>query len=1143
MVRSLRSVMMGAVSVVAVVQGAPAAAQSLDARGNFDIAAQPVGDALLQFSRQSRVQIVSSAAQLGEARSKPVKGEMTARQALSTLLGGTGLVFRPIGSGSVAIAPDAKPVARGGRGTIAGSLNEATTGAALKGARVEIEETGDVASTDDLGNFRFANVPAGDVTLRVSYLGYPATSMVVTVSPSETASAPITLAAGQDREIIVRGQVSARAQALNQERTGENSRTIVSGDLLGNFNGTTVSDALRRAPGVSFLQEASTGDGSNIVVRGLAPDYNQVKINGVALPESTGTGRSPSLRNILADSISEIRISKTLTAAQESYGTGGLVEIETKSPLDRPKHYFNVSVDGLRRAKGFGNEYSVSGTASMRFGADGNFGLSASYQRREQESRTYQYTLDGVYGAYIGLRPDGQPGLTRDMDPRVAFPFYPGAEYYVQNVAAAYNLAEVETSTLSLSAEWQVSQGTNLRIDYVRATRDSDTLGNSSSVGGVASGYSLLAVPAEGGASRYVYGYGLPIVSALNGITLNRGGEQQSDTLSFRGESAFGGLRLNYQAGYAKAAQVSAESHNFSLGRSFSATAADLLPEAVTSATGTVVSYFGPRVGRGMPQPLLTSAGFEKLANQGLYVPAANSAFNRRGSSEDFSGAFSAKYDFSAGWLKYVETGLQYKGAKFRNVGTNNAYYSLNFGYSPLPTYKEMGLEYETVPFDSVTNGDTAYLLIDEASVNRFVDSLDALADKGYFTRRSEGVDPLLAQVYTDESALAGYIQLKADIGRFEIIPGVRIDRNRVEAGFANGTSITREDGSFDQQYYDQSRVIQTGADVLTTVLPRVLVNFRPSNDLVFRAGYFSTVARPQITQLNSSRSIQYDARRRYGSGTQPRLMVSEGNPALKPATTHNFDLSGEWYDQKVGVVKLGVFYKQISNMIESNERSMRGVGLEGIDLPDHPLLNAIPSDVFVQLSRPENSPDSARIWGVEAAFEKRLTFLPGPLSGLGVYLNYTYTNSERTYRSTWVQPIYDPTGVRIRNDTITYTRRVPFTSSPRHSGTVGLTYTGYGVDASLYYTRQARVMTGVGIYQMDIFDEAVASLDFRAVYNFKFAGSVMRFSVEANNLLQGKSDPLIERTVGGSNGTPKYYTSGTYHGGRRFGLGLSATF
>ncbi|MBY8823248.1 TonB-dependent receptor [Sphingomonas colocasiae] len=1154
----MRCAAAGALGIAMVTAGTSVHAQAGEIA--FSLTARPLADALLQVSRQANVDVTAPEA-LTRGRTAPaVDGRMTARDALERLLAGSGLRLRQNGEtsflvesarGNGAAPGDGGAAARSGRGTIAGSLNEETTGAALKGARVEIQETGDVVATDELGQFRFANVPAGRVTLSVSYLGYPTTTMSVEVSARETANAPITLvAAGRNPEIIVMGQVSARAQALNQERTAENSSTIISGDLLGNFNGTTISDSMRRAPGIAFQQSNDTGDGTNVIVRGLSPDYNQIKLNGIALPEGSGIGRSANLNNILSSAVSEIRINKTLLANHESAGTGGLIEIETKSPLDRPRRYFNLSADGTKLGKGFGYEYLVSGTASARFGASGNFGISASVQFRKQDLTTYSYNAQGTPGAYLPLAPNGQPATLADLDPRTPFPFYDGAEYLIVGSQTNRNHVAAETLNVSLSAEWAVSSSTTLQVDYVGSRREQNALNMNYNIrAGFGQYGSLRAVPAENGALRYVYGDASNVVRVSNFVQYTPNSKDETDNLSFRGKSALGPLTLNYSAGFAEGRSATPFSANFTLLNDVTPSSV-LAPEAINPDTGTVTSYFGPRVGRGVPIPLLTAAGFETLRTLPLSrFAGVYASENLRGKSNNWTGDVSAKYEFGPGILKYVEAGIQYRRSNFRNFSSNSLTY--NPIYGPPPAYyqaplPEIGLIYANLPFSAVA-GDTVYRFLTEESVRTFLNNLDNLVTGGHATFLKTPRDPIMDQQYTIEENIAAYIQARADIGKVEVIGGLRIDRNKVDAAFLNSISVADASWLTDQAFSNANRKLVTASDVLTSYLPRVLANYRPAENLIVRAGYFSTVARPQIQQLNRSRNVSFFAARVFGpGGNQPGLMVQEGNPALKPAMTHNFDIGAEWYDGQVGALKVNVFYKRIKNLLEANILTGLSSLGEGFVLPDHPLLNPLPADTYVSYTIPINNPKLAKVWGVEVSAEKRLSFLPGFLSGFGIYTNYTFSKSQKSTTLNWSSaPVYGANGALLRRENIAYQRILPFDNSPRHSGTAGLTYTRPGFDASLYYSAQSRRQgpSGERGFLLDTYYEAATSLDFRAVYNFKLAGADLRFNVEGRNLLRGTADAVNEETVGGVGETPKYYINGYYFGGRKVTLGLSANF
>lgn len=64
----------------------------------FNIPAQPLSEALIQFGRQSGLQVSAEAGVIRDMRTAGINGAMTRDQALTTLLAGTGLVYRITGS-------------------------------------------------------------------------------------------------------------------------------------------------------------------------------------------------------------------------------------------------------------------------------------------------------------------------------------------------------------------------------------------------------------------------------------------------------------------------------------------------------------------------------------------------------------------------------------------------------------------------------------------------------------------------------------------------------------------------------------------------------------------------------------------------------------------------------------------------------------------------------------------------------------------------------------------------------------------------------------------------------------------------------------------------------------------------------------
>lgn len=460
---------------------------------------------------------------------------------------------------------------------VTGRVTDARTGANLKGARVTIAETGQWVSTGDLGRFRLTSIPNGSFTLTVSFLGYAGQSTVIGVR-GEPVSQDFALRGGSDlEEIIVYGSRSSRALSLNQERTAQTTSTVVSSDLLGHLPGTTISETLRRVPGVAFDVDPETGDGANIIIRGLQPDLNQVQLNGVRLAETSGGaqdlnnrgGRSPDMSGILTESIESVTITKVLKPSHDSNGVGGFVEIETKSPLDRDRRFANFGFETSGLDNDFVDENLYFGTVSGTFLDDQSFGLSLSAQFRDRSTTSVSYDISGPeFGQYLpeGIRSPSQ------IDPRETFPFIDGvAELYPRGVTANSLTRDDETFSITGSAQKIIADHTDLRFDAT-LTEIKTSRQNAGVQFSDAARYRERPIDELGGELRYALTTentnsnfpGINSGGPSRSLSLTPQTEETVKTFSFRGETALDQWAFDYGLGYSKGESTTPESLFFS---------------------------------------------------------------------------------------------------------------------------------------------------------------------------------------------------------------------------------------------------------------------------------------------------------------------------------------------------------------------------------------------------------------------------------------------------------------------------------------------------------------------------------------------------------------------------------------------------
>ena len=1145
----MRALLLTSASVAMVATAAPTAAYAQEATYQIDIPAQSMGDALRALGKATKQNIVFSGSVVKGKRSAAVRGRMSAGEALDRMLQGSGLkMSRGSGGGlvvmggNVSTAPvrDDPPAIAAGSiaapSATASTVADARTGAALKGALVEIVETGEKTSTGDLGEFRFPG-KTGSFNLRISYLGYPQYEQFVDLHDGRATTSILLSDGSAAGEIVVTAYQSARAQALNQERSAENTSTVVSSDLLGQFDGSTISDALRRSPGIAFQVDDITGDGTNVIVRGLPSSFNTINLNGVRLPVGDGTSRAPNLGNILAESISKITINKTLLPSQDGTGTGALIEIETKTPLDRPARYFSFTADKAGSEKSFLNEFSASGVASLRFGADKNFGLSASVEYRRRNIRSVQLNSEPQYPRYLPATADGRTVRSiLDIDPRTTFPFEESVSEILQgNLGAFAYDAEVRNLAITVSSEWNISDHTNLKLTFNRSRSKTESFGRGINIQELRT-FARLPIDELNGESRLAYvwenarGAGTGLRANVNqSATYSPGNTNTVSTLSFQGKSELGSLELNYSAGWANGEERTPDttSVTFTPSTSFLQLDRSHLTDQVLGQTvaGRMISLFPYRNGPGIGGPGLNATGFALLNDPGAFNVRTVSQSTGSGENDRLTGSASAKYNFTQSLINYIEAGVFYDRSRSINSTDDFRFYTI-----PSQSMAAQGLSFSEDSLSDIGFSDNLKF-VSRSNFLRFYDNLISGGIPGT-TVDIPTFDTINGFMGTEERTLAGYLQASLTLGRLDIIGGARLESVRTTGGGTRESYIFLEDGSIDEQYLAANPPVYeqyTGTD--TRVLPRVQANFRFNPNLILRAGYYQTISRPELGQLRGTASFALNLAPFFGqNGDQPQLDILLPNPGLKAAVTGNFDLSLEWYAKSIGVIKLGVFYKPTKNPFFSNVQGSLDAVPDGIVLPDDPRFSQ--PDLNIVVSQPGNSGCTAKHWGIEVSVERKFDFLPGVLGGFGIFANYTYANGKREVTDFYQ---FAPGGV--------ITAIKPFPTQPRHSGTAALTYSKENLDASLSYTKQDRYMVSYGKFGFDNYKDAYSSLDLKISYRTTLRQTPISLFFEGSNLLRGTGDANTSSSAGGIGTVPKATRNQSYLGGATFRGGFNVTF
>ena len=217
---------------------------------------------------------------------------------------------------------------QGGRCTIKGVVKDKVTSETLIGANVAIKGLPKGSTTNINGEFEIAVTP-GTYVLVVSYISYNKVETekirVVAGKPSE-----VNILLEPESKAIDAVVVSRKRRAnteMSMITTMKASSLVMSGvssQQIAKTQDRDASEVVRRIPGISII------DGKFIVIRGLSQRYNNVWMNGAAVPSSESDSRAFSFDMIPSSQLENITVVKSPAPEYPADFSGGFVQINTK---------------------------------------------------------------------------------------------------------------------------------------------------------------------------------------------------------------------------------------------------------------------------------------------------------------------------------------------------------------------------------------------------------------------------------------------------------------------------------------------------------------------------------------------------------------------------------------------------------------------------------------------------------------------------------------------------------------------------------------------------------------------------------------------------------------------------------------------
>lgn len=293
-------------------------------------------------------------------------------------------------------------------GTIVGRVTDADTRLALGGTRVSIPGTNLSTYADSTGGYVLTGVPSGMQTVEFHYVGYPAMTLNTAVADGVSVPLNAIFAAGDTvrlAAITIEGDAVGQARAINQQRAAETLSSFVAADEIGRFPDQNAAESMQRIPGLALYRDQ--GEGRFIVVRGIRPDLNSVKLNGVAMASPERGDRTIALDVLPSDALAAIEVTKVPTPDMDADGLGGTINVKTKSAFDGEGRQVALTTQGqynnLRER--FSSKVSLTVADTFKDGTVG-FVFSPTWQERRFGSNNFEeaggWTLKAVPGATGG---------------------------------------------------------------------------------------------------------------------------------------------------------------------------------------------------------------------------------------------------------------------------------------------------------------------------------------------------------------------------------------------------------------------------------------------------------------------------------------------------------------------------------------------------------------------------------------------------------------------------------------------------------------------------------------------------------------------------------------------------------------------
>src|SRR5450631_3279136 len=338
----------------------------------FDIAAQPLPNALKNFAAQAKMQLLYRYDIVSHATASPVAGQLEKHAALEQLLRGTGLEAVYSNDNTATI----RPMSAGEKG--------------VPGAKAA---TGDKPTPTNSPPTGYTQAGPGYIRIAQANTSGQLAESASSNNASEAVAVP---------EIVVVGVRQALATSQEIKKDARTFVDSITATDIGSFPDKSASDALQRLPGITVNRLQSnddsthpSGEPTNILIRGLT--QVRTEFNGRDTFTADPQRRGINFNDISPELLARADAYKSQTADMIEGGIAGTVDLRTRLPFDQNGPVIVGSMQAAYGDRSNALTPAWSVLASDSISTDfGRFGLLVDYARSHVVTRTENVIDDRI---------------------------------------------------------------------------------------------------------------------------------------------------------------------------------------------------------------------------------------------------------------------------------------------------------------------------------------------------------------------------------------------------------------------------------------------------------------------------------------------------------------------------------------------------------------------------------------------------------------------------------------------------------------------------------------------------------------------------------------------------------------------------